>query len=47
MTEATTTVTMDERGRIIVPQPAREKLGIDGERATVEVAVRYDTGGDE
>lgn len=40
MTEATTTAEMDAQGRVVIPQPVRKKLGIDGERATVELDVR-------
>lgn len=42
MAKATATVSMDERGRLIVPQAARKKLGIDGEKTTVEIEVRVD-----
>lgn len=42
MQTATTTVTVDEQGRTTIPKPAREKLGINGERAKVEVEVRVD-----
>jgi bifunctional DNA-binding transcriptional regulator/antitoxin component of YhaV-PrlF toxin-antitoxin module len=42
MAEATTTVQMDKRGRVVIPQAARDKLGIDDESATVEIVVRTD-----
>ena len=42
MAEATTTVQMDKRGRVVIPQAARDKLGIDNECATVEIVVRTD-----
>jgi len=38
----TTTVTIDEHGRMVVPKPARKRLGIDGEETTAEVEVRVD-----
>lgn len=45
MAEATTTVRMDQQGRVVIPKPVREKLGIDwddvdGDRIPVEVEVR-------
>jgi len=41
MTECTTTVQMDGRGRLVVPQPVRETLGIDDdEYTTVEITVQ-------
>lgn len=46
MAERTTTVQMDEQGRLYVPKPVRESLGVDGERATVEMDIRVvDDGG--
>lgn len=39
---ATITVTIDERGRMVIPKPARERLGIDGEEVNAEVEVRVD-----
>jgi len=42
MSEATTTVQMDKRGRVVIPQPVRDKLGIDGQNATVELTVKTD-----
>lgn len=45
MTEATTPARMDENGRITVPKPVREKLGVDGEQVLVDVTVSYE--GDE
>ena len=41
-TKATTTVTVDEQGRLYLPKPVRTKLGIDGEETVVEVEVRVD-----
>jgi len=40
MSEATTTVTVDERGRLYLPKAVREKLDIEGEETVVEVEVR-------
>jgi bifunctional DNA-binding transcriptional regulator/antitoxin component of YhaV-PrlF toxin-antitoxin module len=34
-----TTVRMNENGRIVVPKPARESLGVDGASVIVEVEV--------
>lgn len=42
MAQATATVTIDEQGRVVVPKPAREKLGIDGDRTQIEIEVRTD-----
>lgn len=42
MAQASATVTMDEKGRVVIPKAAREKLGIDGERTQVDLEVRYD-----
>lgn len=42
MTTATVTVEIDEHGRVTIPKPAREKLGIDGDETTVEMEVRVD-----
>ena len=42
MAQATATVQMDERGRVVVPKAARKKLGVDGDSATVEIEVRVD-----
>jgi len=39
---ATATVQMDKRGRCYIPKAAREKLGIEGESANVEIEVRVD-----
>jgi len=36
----TTIVKIDERGRVVIPQPVRETLGIEGEETTLEVTVR-------
>lgn len=40
MQERTTTVKMDEQGRLYIPKAVREALGIDGEERAVEIAVR-------
>jgi AbrB family looped-hinge helix DNA binding protein len=40
MTERTTTVQMDKRGRVVIPKAVRQSLGIDGGTATVELDVR-------
>lgn len=42
MKERTTTVKMDERGRLYVPQPVREALGVEGEEVNVEIVVRVE-----
>lgn len=42
VTSATVTVQMDTNGRVVVPKAAREKLGVDGDQATVELEVRVD-----
>jgi len=42
MDTATVTVPIDAQGRITIPAAARQKLGIDGESATVEVEVRHE-----
>ena len=42
MARATATTSVDEKGRTVIPQPAREKLGIDGEETIVEIEVRVD-----
>jgi AbrB family looped-hinge helix DNA binding protein len=39
---ATVTVQMDTQGRCYIPKAAREKLGIEGDSATVEMEVRVD-----
>lgn len=36
----TTTVEMDEKGRLVVPKPARKALEVDGEEAIVEITVQ-------
>lgn len=33
---------MDERGRLYVPQPVREELGVEGEEVNVEITVRHE-----
>ncbi|MCX2819565.1 hypothetical protein EGH25_09415 [Haladaptatus sp. F3-133] len=35
----TTTVEMDEKGRIVIPQAVRKSLGVDGENAILELEV--------
>jgi len=40
MSERTTTVQMDKQGRLYIPKPVRESLGIVGESATVELDVK-------
>ena len=42
MAKATTTVQMDKRGRVVIPQPVRDKLDIDGSNATLELTVQTD-----
>jgi len=39
---ATTTVTIDDQGRLYIPQAVRKKLGIDGEECVVELEVRVE-----
>lgn len=39
MAERTTTVQMDEQGRLYIPKPVRKSLGIDGRTATLEIDV--------
>lgn len=38
--EVTTTAKMDSRGRVVIPEAARESLGIDGEAAILELGIR-------
>lgn len=42
MAERTTTVKVDEQGRMYIPKPIREELGFEGESVNVEITVRYD-----
>lgn len=45
MAQATTTVEMDQQGRVIIPKPVRRKLGIDefsGDKLPVEIEVRVE-----
>lgn len=42
MKETTTTVEMDERGRLTLPKPTRKALGVEGSSAVVEVTVRVE-----
>lgn len=42
MPTATSTVHMDEQGRVTIPKPARKKLGMLDESGPVEVEVRVD-----
>jgi len=39
---ATTTVTIDEQGRLYLPKAVRKKLGIEGEETLAEIEVRVD-----
>jgi len=39
MAERTTTVQMDEQGRLYIPKPVRESLNVEGMSATVELGV--------
>lgn len=39
MDKRTTTVHMDAQGRLYIPKPVRESLGVAGETATLEVDV--------
>lgn len=34
-----TTVEIDEKGRLTVPKPTREALGIDGEEALIQLEI--------
>ena len=40
MPKATATVTVDERGRLYLPQAVRKKLDIEGDETVVELEVR-------
>lgn len=40
MGTATVTKKIDERGRVTIPDDAREKLGIEGKEAIVEITLR-------
>lgn len=42
MDERTTTVEVDERGRLTIPKPIRKALGIDGEQTTAEITIRVE-----
>lgn len=42
MPERTTTVKISEQGRLYVPKPVRESLGIDGEETNIEITVRVE-----
>lgn len=46
MGERTTTVKVDERGRLYIPKAVREDLGFEGEEATVEITVQYEDDND-
>jgi len=35
----TTTIEMDEKGRIVIPQAVRKSLSVDGENAILELEV--------
>lgn len=39
MEERTTTVQMDKQGRLYVPKAVRRSLGIEGEKATLELDI--------
>lgn len=39
MVERTTTVQMDDRGRLVIPKAVRESLGVEDQSATVEIDV--------
>ena len=47
MTEVKTPARMDEQGRIVIPKPARQKLGVDGEKVLVDVTVEHDGESDD
>lgn len=40
MPERTTTVKIDDRGRLYVPKPVRESLDIEGEERNIEITIR-------
>ncbi len=46
MARATTVAKVDYRGRVIIPEAVREKLGIDdieqGEKRILEIDIEYD-----
>lgn len=44
MRERTTTVRVDEDGRLTLPKPLREELGFAGHAANVEIDVRFQPG---
>jgi AbrB family looped-hinge helix DNA binding protein len=44
MRQRTTTVKVDERGRVYIPKPVREALGFEGEETTVEITVKVEDG---
>ena len=44
MVERTTTVNVDEQGRLYIPKPVRQALGIEGKEANVEITVKTDEG---
>lgn len=46
MRERTTTVKIDEQGRLYVPKAVREALGIDGDETHVEISVRVEDNND-
>lgn len=47
MGKRTTTVEVDERGRLTIPKPIRNALDIDGERTTAEITIRVEEDDDE
>lgn len=44
MPTAHATVEISESGRLTVPEPARKKLGIDGESVLVDIEIEYRPG---
>lgn len=42
MGERTTTVKVDEQGRLYIPKPIREELGFEGEEVNVQITVEYE-----
>lgn len=42
MGERTTTVKVDERGRVYIPKAVRESLGFEGKETYVELTVKYE-----
>lgn len=46
MQEATTVVKIDEQGRLYVPKPVREALGIEGDEKHVEIKITVEDDND-